>query len=79
MLLIKCEPFGAVDSPNLHIYVLNEIFIKKVRRRKCDPISSFDNFHNYISINRNFRQKSGTKNCELLGPVDKPNIHNYYQ
>ena len=75
----KCDLWGPEDRPNLHNYILIEIFIKKVRRRKCDPISSFDNLHNYISINRNFRQKSGTKKCELLGPVDKPNIHNYYQ
>ena len=49
MLHIKCEPFGAVYSPNLHIHVLNEIFIKKVRRRKCEPLGPVDrpNLHNY--------------------------------
>ena len=29
MIRRKCEPFGPVGSPNLHIYVLIEIFIKK--------------------------------------------------
>ena len=55
----KCEPFGAVDSPNLHIYVLNEIFIKKVRHRKCDPLSSVDrpNLHNY------YKYKFCSKKC----------------
>ena len=39
---------------------LIEILLKKVRGRKCDPLGPVDNLHNYISINRNFAQKSAT-------------------
>ena len=68
MQLRKCDPLGPVDRPNLHHYpLLKEILLKKVQRRKCDPLGPFDNLHNYISINRNFTQKSGTKKVWPFG------------
>ena len=39
--------------PNLRIfrkYMLMEILLKKVRRRKCDPLCPVDNLHNCLCI-----------------------------
>ena len=44
-----------------------EILLKKVRRRKCDPLGPVDNLNNYISINRNFAQKSATQKVWPFG------------
>jgi hypothetical protein len=49
-----------VDRQNLHNYILVEILLKKVRRRKCDLLGPVDDLHNFISINRNIAQKSAT-------------------
>ena len=58
MLYIKFEPFGAVDSPNLYIYVLNEIFIKKSYVESVTLwVQLTDQTFTDIS-NRNFAQKS---------------------
>ena len=56
--------------------MLIEILLKKVRRRKCDPLGPIDNIHSYISINRNFAKKVQRRKCDPQCPMDRPNLHN---
>ena len=63
----KCDPLGPDDRLNLHNNMLIEILLKKVRRKKCDPLGPDDNLHHFISINRNFAQKSATQKVWPFG------------
>ena len=68
--------YGLVDKPNHHYSIWTEILLKKVRRRKCDPLCSVDNLHNYLWI-QILLKKVRLRKCDPLGPVDTPDFHNY--
>ena len=57
----KVWPFESNGQTKPSQLLLIGILLKKVRRRKCDPLGPVDSLNNYISINRNFAQKSETK------------------
>ena len=43
------------------------MLLKKVQRKKCDSLGPGDNLHHFISINRNFAQKSATQKVWPFG------------
>ena len=67
----KVWPFGSSWQTKPSQLLLIEILLKKVRRRKCDPLSPDDrpDFHNYILM-KILLKKVRRKKCDPLGPID---------
>ena len=75
--------YGWVDRPNHNIHVWKEIFLNKVQHEKCDLLLwekvwlSWQTKPPLLYINQNLAKKMRRRKCNPLGPVDRPDFHNY--
>ena len=71
----KCDPLCGEE---VWLSWQVDSLVKKVRRRKCDPLNPVDrpDFHNYILIEI-LLKKVRRRKCDPLGPIDRPDFHNY--
>ena len=59
-------PFGSSWETKPSQLFTNKYLLKKVRRKKCDPLDPVDNLHNYIRIIEISLKKVRRSKCDPL-------------